>query len=78
MITTATTRPKTDAGNGSYGICRVIDGCQRPPALPPGAALRVAFGKLCRSAPFPLTVARSESFCDATGVPSNESQTICR
>ncbi len=31
------TRPnKTDAGNGSDGICRVIDGCQRPPALPFG------------------------------------------
>ena len=27
---------KMDAGNGSYGICRIIDGCQRPPALPCG------------------------------------------
>ena len=25
-----------DMGNGSYGIYRVIDGCQRPPALPFG------------------------------------------
>ena len=93
------TSNKTDAGNGSYGICRVIGGCQRAPALTPslpvdslhspfgllsavylptvgcvalrvrlrrispaatvaaGGALRVAFGKLCRSAPFPLAVA---------------------
>jgi len=35
--TSCHTKPnKTDAGNGSYGICRVIDGCQRPPALPFG------------------------------------------
>ncbi len=27
---------RTDAGNGSNGICRVIDGCQRPPARPFG------------------------------------------
>jgi hypothetical protein len=27
---------KTDAGNGSNGICRVIDGCQRATALPFG------------------------------------------
>ncbi len=30
------TKNKTDAGNGSYGIRRVIDGCQRHPALPFG------------------------------------------
>lgn len=43
---------KTDAGNGSYGIYRVIDGCQRLPGRP----LRVAFIKRCRSAPFPPAV----------------------
>jgi hypothetical protein len=53
VLTRATRPEKTDAGNGSYGIYRVIDGCQRPP----GAALRVVFGKLRRSAPFPLAVA---------------------
>jgi hypothetical protein len=30
---------KTDAGYGSYGICRGIDGCQRPPVLPIGFPL---------------------------------------
>jgi len=30
---------KTDAGNGSDGICRVIDGCQHPPVLPFGLPL---------------------------------------
>ena len=38
---------------GSYGICRVINGCQ----CPPGAVLRVAHGKVCHSVPFPLDVA---------------------
>lgn len=27
---------KTEAGNSSHGICRVISGCQRAPALPFG------------------------------------------
>jgi hypothetical protein len=44
---------KTDAGNGSKAICRVSN------VLPPpaGGALRVAFDKLCRSAPLTLAVA---------------------
>jgi hypothetical protein len=33
------TANKSDAGNGSYGISRVIDGCQRAPALPFGLSL---------------------------------------
>jgi len=44
---------KARLGKGSKAICRAIGGCQRPP----GVALRVAFGKLYRSAPFPLAVA---------------------
>ena len=43
---------KTDAGNGSKAI-RHVSNVLPPPA---GGALRVAFDKLCRSAPLTLAV----------------------
>jgi hypothetical protein len=40
MITTEPKRAKkTDPSNGPYGICRLIDGRQRPLALPFGLPL---------------------------------------
>lgn len=49
LPTRTTKGEKTDAGNGSYGICGVIDGCQRPPALTPSLpvdSLHSPFGLL--------------------------------
>ena len=44
---------KTDAGNGSKAVCRVIDGCQRPPALSFGLPLASYVAPLHSRSPSP-------------------------
>ena len=53
VISASVSKNKTDAGNGSKATCRVSN------VLPvrPGTALRVAFDKLCGTAPLTLAVA---------------------